>query len=158
MFPFLIEFESKGRSTTRFDRNALRLSVWHFDFFCFTVLETDHAGIFAFRAEEGKVLQPVCGRSCVRVLPPHLGQHSQSVLMFSISATSGPSVLPGDQRTKRGVTVKAAFRKAGNFLDGLADADAEARQDLPDLPVGVGQSPTTISVDRLCTTNHRSRK
>ena len=57
MFPFLIEFESKGRSTTRFDRNALRLSVWHFDFFCFTVFETDHAGIFAFRAEEGKVLQ-----------------------------------------------------------------------------------------------------
>ena len=30
---------------------ALRLSVWHFDFFHFSILETDHAGIFALRAK-----------------------------------------------------------------------------------------------------------
>ena len=42
-----------------------------------------------------------------------------------------------DQRSECGVAVKGACRKAGNLLDGFADADAEARQNLPDLPVGV---------------------
>ena len=43
----------------------------------------------------------------------------------------------GNQRSEFGITVKGAGRKAGNLLDGFADADAEARQNLPDLPVGV---------------------
>ena len=28
-------------------RSALRLSVWHFDFFNFSVFETNHTGVFA---------------------------------------------------------------------------------------------------------------
>ena len=36
---------------------ALRLSVWHFDFFHFSILETDHAGIFALRAKQRKIHQ-----------------------------------------------------------------------------------------------------
>ena len=39
------------------DRFALRLSVWHFDFFCFSVFEANHAGIFAFGAEQRKIFQ-----------------------------------------------------------------------------------------------------
>ena len=35
-------------------------------------------------------------------------------------------------------SVKDACRKAGHFLDGSADADAETRENLADLPVGVG--------------------
>ena len=38
-------------------RSALRLSVWHFHLFRFSILEPDHAGVSALRAEEGKVLQ-----------------------------------------------------------------------------------------------------
>ena len=63
-----------------------------------------------------------------------------------------------DQRAKGRVAVKRPGGEAGDLLDGLADADADPRQDLPDLLVEYGQSPVTISVDRLCTTNHRSQK
>ena len=42
-----------------------------------------------------------------------------------------------DQRAKGRVAVKRPGGEAGDLLDGLADADAEARQNLPDLPVGV---------------------
>ena len=49
--------QSSKRSTSRFSRAALRLSVWHFDLFDFSVSEPDHAGISALRAEQRKILQ-----------------------------------------------------------------------------------------------------
>ena len=42
-----------------------------------------------------------------------------------------------DQRAKGRVAVKRPGGEAGDLLDGLADADADPRQDLPDLLVGI---------------------
>ena len=47
-------------------------------------------------------------------------------------------LIPLEQCSECGITVKGACRKAGDFLDGFANADTDSRQNLSDLPVGIG--------------------
>ena len=71
-------------------------------------------------------------------MPPHLGQQSQSVFRFAailhLNHLRSASV---EKAAKNRVAVKASVCKTGDFFDGFADADAEACQNLPDLPVRV---------------------
>ena len=56
------------------------------------------------------------------------------------------------------VPVKGAVHKAGHFLQRLAQAQAEAGQNLLHFLPGIGQLPVTVSVHRLCAVSHISRK
>ena len=54
-FDFIALLKLK-RSTGRLSRLALRLSVWRFDFFDFSILEADYTGVFAFWTEQWEIL------------------------------------------------------------------------------------------------------
>ena len=53
----LLSLPQKTQCIPQLLRFALRLSVWHFDFFHFPVLKPNHTGVFTLRAKERKVLQ-----------------------------------------------------------------------------------------------------
>lgn len=88
-----------------------------------------------FGQNRGNSSNTVRGNICVLVLPPHLGQQSQSdfalMVLYRLCSLTG-------QCTKGRITIKNACREAGNLLDGLANADAEAGQNLANLLIGVG--------------------
>ena len=102
-----------------------------------------------FGQNRGKYSSTVCARSCVLVLPPHFGQQSQTAFVFVLSSRYLHLCLY--QRAKDSIPVERPCRKTRNFLDRLADADAEARQNLADFPVGI----RAVAVhDQRCQTVH----
>ena len=77
--------------------------------------------------KRGKSSRTVCGRICVLVFPPHLGQRSQSSFDAMLSVMGRHPGFPSHQGAKGRVPVKGSRGKAGDLPDGLIDAETEAR-------------------------------
>ena len=129
----------KRRSTTRFLRIALHLSVWHF-----CVPRQNHAIISVNcllnpcgldKQEKQSVflpLKPLTGAGLLGKPVNLFAELLGVTLLFARFGKRGriPTTrdqnLFADHRAKNFIPVKAACHKAGNFLNRLADTDAKA--------------------------------
>ena len=93
-----------------------------------------------FGQNKGKSSSTVCGRICVLVLQPQLGQQSQSILALPLSGTSNHLSSFRNQRSESGAAVKSAGGKAGDLLDGFTDIESKA------VKTGWSEAPSSSAI------------